>query len=103
MTEGTAAQPAALAEGPHAEGSGLLLGFIGVAVFSLTLPVTRLAMADSDPGLSPEGIGTVGMLVNFAITMTVSRFTPEPPAHVQVLVDLIRIPRGAGEAHEISA
>jgi drug/metabolite transporter (DMT)-like permease len=31
------------------ETKGLLLGFIGVAVFSLTLPVTRLAMADSDP------------------------------------------------------
>jgi len=54
-------------------------------------------------GISPEGIGTVGMLLNFAITTTVSRFTPEPPSHVQVLVELIRIPRGAGSAHEISA
>ncbi len=52
-------------------------------------------------GISPEGIGTVGMLLNFAVTMGVSRFTPEPPQQVQVLVDLIRIPRGAGEAHEI--
>jgi cation/acetate symporter len=41
--------------------------------------------------------------VNFVITATVSRFTPEPPAHVRVLVELIRIPKGAGEAHEISA
>jgi cation/acetate symporter len=54
-------------------------------------------------GISPEGIGTVGMLLNFAVTMGVSRFTPPPPAHIQVLVDLIRIPRGAGEAHEIQA
>ena len=54
-------------------------------------------------GISPEGIGTVGMMLNFAVTMTVSRFTPPPPAHVQVLVDLVRVPRGAGEAHEISA
>jgi cation/acetate symporter len=54
-------------------------------------------------GISPEGIGTVGMLLNFAVTMGVSRVTPPPPAHVQVLVDLIRIPRGAGEAHEIQA
>jgi cation/acetate symporter len=53
-------------------------------------------------GISPEGIGTVGMMLNFAITMTVSRFTPPPPPHVQVLVDLIRVPRGAGEAHELS-
>ena len=54
-------------------------------------------------GISPEGIGTVGMLLNFAITITVSRFTPPPPAHVQALVDQIRIPKGAGGAHEISA
>jgi len=54
-------------------------------------------------GISPQGIGTVGMALNFAITWTVSRFTPEPPAQVQVLVDLIRVPRGAGAAHEINA
>ncbi len=54
-------------------------------------------------GISPEGIGTVGMVLNFAVTWTVSRFTPEPPPHVRILVDLIRIPRGAGAAHEISA
>ncbi len=53
-------------------------------------------------GISPEGIGTVGMLLNFAVTMTVSRVTPEPPRTVQVLVELIRIPRGAGAAHEIN-
>jgi cation/acetate symporter len=54
-------------------------------------------------GVSPQGIGTVGMVLNFVITWTVSRFTPEPPAQVQVLVDLIRVPRGAGAAHEINA
>jgi cation/acetate symporter len=53
-------------------------------------------------GISPEGIGTVGMLLNFAVTVTVSRFTPPPPPQVQVLVDLIRVPRGAGEAHELN-
>ena len=54
-------------------------------------------------GISPEGIGTLGMLLNFAVTIVVSRFTPAPPAEVQALVDSIRVPRGAGEAHEISA
>ncbi len=43
------------------------------------------------------------MALNFVVTWTVSRFTPAPPAQVQVLVDLIRVPRGAGEAHEINA
>ncbi|HUG39231.1 MAG TPA: sodium:solute symporter family protein [Longimicrobiales bacterium] len=54
-------------------------------------------------GISPEGIGTVGMLLNAGVTTTVSRFTPAPPAYVQGLVERVRIPRGAGEAHEISA
>ncbi len=48
-------------------------------------------------GISPQGIGTVGMLLNFAVTMTVSRFTPEPPEHVRRLVDSIRIPKSVEE------
>jgi len=54
-------------------------------------------------GISPEGIGTVGMALNFAVALTVSRFTSPPPAHVQALVENIRIPKGASEPHEISA
>ena len=53
-------------------------------------------------GISPEGIGTLGMLLNFTVALTVSRFTPPPPPQIAHLVDLIRVPRGAGEAHEIS-
>ena len=48
--------------------------------------------------ISPEGIGTLGMLINLAITLTVSRLTPPPPDDIQQLVEDIRIPRGAGEA-----
>ena len=47
-------------------------------------------------GISAEGIGTVGMLLNFIITITVSRFSAPPPAGVQAMVDTIRYPRGAG-------
>ena len=54
-------------------------------------------------GISPEGIGIVGMLTNFAVALTVSRFTPPPPARIAALVDKIRVPKGAGEAHEINA
>jgi cation/acetate symporter len=43
------------------------------------------------------------MLLNFAITLTVSQFTPEPPPEVQQLVEMIRVPKGAGAVHEISA
>jgi cation/acetate symporter len=54
-------------------------------------------------GVSPEGIGTVGMLINFALAITVSRFTPRPPPQVRALVDRIRVPSGAGDAHELNA
>jgi cation/acetate symporter len=49
-------------------------------------------------GISPEGFGTVAMLVNFAVALLVNMFTPEPPQEVQDIVENIRIPSGAGEA-----
>jgi len=54
-------------------------------------------------GISPEGIGTLGMLINFAVAAVVSALTPAPPPEVQELIEHIRIPRGAGRSHEISA
>ncbi|GAB3201880.1 cation/acetate symporter [Pontibacter aydingkolensis] len=48
--------------------------------------------------ISPEGIGTLGMILNFIVSFTISRFTPAPPARIQDLVEDIRIPRGAGTA-----
>lgn len=48
--------------------------------------------------ISPEGIGTVGMFLNFAVTILVSLFTAAPPAAVQDMVESVRIPRGAGAA-----
>jgi len=49
-------------------------------------------------GISPEGFGTVAMIVNFIVALVVNRFTPEPPQDVQDIVENIRIPSGAGEA-----
>ena len=49
-------------------------------------------------GISPEGFGTVAMIVNFIISIGVSKFTNDPPEEVQQIVDHIRIPSGAGEA-----
>jgi cation/acetate symporter len=49
-------------------------------------------------GVSPEGIGTVGMTLNFIVAWVVSKFTAPPPEHIQHLVEDIRIPRGAGAA-----
>ncbi len=44
-------------------------------------------------GISPEGIGGVGMLINFGIALVVSSFTSPPPPAVQDMVEEIRIPR----------
>jgi cation/acetate symporter len=49
-------------------------------------------------GISPEGFGTVAMIVNFAVAIAVNKFTPEPPDEVQEIVESIRIPSGAGDA-----
>ncbi|MFD2245950.1 sodium:solute symporter family protein [Pontibacter ruber] len=49
-------------------------------------------------GISPEGIGTLGMVLNFIVSFVISRMTPPPPVHIQDLIEDIRIPRGAGEA-----
>ena len=44
-------------------------------------------------GISPEGIGVVGMLLNFIVVFTVSYMTSAPPERIQHMVDHIRIPR----------
>ncbi len=44
-------------------------------------------------GISPEGIGSIGMVLNVVVAQIVSRFTPPPPADVQDIVDRVRIPR----------
>ena len=51
-------------------------------------------------GISPEGIGFVGMLINFSVAFVVSYLTPPPPQEVQDMVENIRIPKGAGQASE---
>jgi cation/acetate symporter len=46
-------------------------------------------------GIAPEGIGTLGMLINFIVALGVSRFTASPPKEVQELTEQIRTPRGS--------
>ena len=50
-------------------------------------------------GISPEGIGAVGMIINFALMHVVSKVTPEPPQEIQDLVESLRYPveRTSGE------
>ncbi|SFU07584.1 cation/acetate symporter [Algoriphagus locisalis] len=51
-------------------------------------------------GVSPEGIGSIGMILNFLVCGVVSHLTPPPPKEVQDMVEEIRIPRGAGKAQD---
>ena len=51
-------------------------------------------------GISPEGFGSIAMVVNFVVAIIVNRFTPPPPQYVQDIVENIRIPSGAGEASD---
>ena len=39
------------------------------------------------------------MLLNFVVALVVDRMTPDPPEEVQDMVESIRYPKGAGEAH----
>jgi cation/acetate symporter len=48
-------------------------------------------------GISPEGFGSVAMVVNLIVSLAVCRFTTAPPQEVQEIVENIRIPSGSPE------
>jgi len=50
--------------------------------------------------ISPEGFGSIAMLVNFAVAYIVCRFTAPPPDKVKEIVENIRIPSGTGDAQQ---
>ncbi len=51
--------------------------------------------ANSFFGITPEAIGAVGAMVNFAVAFLVDKVTAPPPAHIQAMVEAVRIPRGS--------
>jgi len=56
--------------------------------------------ADYFMGIAPASFGTIGTILHLIVAFVVSRMTPEPPQHIQDLVEHIRVPSGAGEAHD---
>jgi len=76
---------------------GLIFTFTYIAYFKFVAPELNTAEFWLW-GISPEGIGTIGMILNFVIAITVSRLTSKPPQSVLELVDNIRIPSGAKAA-----
>ncbi|MGI2015829.1 sodium:solute symporter family protein [Shewanella sp. S23-S33] len=81
--------------------AGMLTGLLFTAgyiiYFKFVDPTANIA-ANWFLGISPEGIGMVGMLVNFGVAAIVSRVTAATPLHVQEMVESIRFPKGSGEA-----
>ncbi|MBV7300575.1 sodium:solute symporter family protein [Enterovibrio paralichthyis] len=51
-------------------------------------------------GIEPNAFGAIGALVNFIVAIAVSRVTEATPQHVKDLVEHVRIPGGAGQAHD---
>jgi len=54
-------------------------------------------------GIGPQGIGVIGMLINFGVTLGLTPFFPPPDKTVQELIMSIREPEGAGPALDIDA
>ena len=52
-------------------------------------------------GINAQGIGTVGMLLNFAVTLALTPLFPPPPQTVRDLIDAVREPEGAGPGLDI--
>lgn len=77
--------------------AGMVVGLVFTA--SYIIGTNYFGMPRWFLGVSPEGIGTIGMLLNLVIAYFVSRMTPEPPKEVQDLVEAVRVPRGAKDAH----
>ncbi len=79
---------------------GCILGMLGgigfTAAYIIYFQFINPAMDNAAHwwwGISPEGIGTIGMLFNFIIIYVVSKFTKEPPQAVQDMVLSLRYPR----------
>ena len=75
--------------------SGMVIGFGFTAFYIIYFRFINPAVDNPENwlfGISPEGIGSLGALLNLIVAWTVCRFTPEPPAEVQALVADIRRP-----------
>ena len=78
---------------------GAIAGMISGLIFTLSYIVYFKFINPEDNfasnwwfGISPEGIGSLGMILNFAVSLTVSFFTPPPPKEVINMVEEIRYP-----------
>ncbi len=82
---------------------GAIAGMVTGLVFTFSYIVYFVFMGGDKSnylfGIAPGGIGTIGAILHMIVAYAVSKVTPPPPAHIQELVENIRVPRGAGAAH----
>ena len=82
--------------------SGMITGLVFTASYIIYFKFINPSANSAENwwfGISPEGIGTLGMLFNFIVSKLVSQITAPPPKEIQSLVDKIRVPRGAGASY----
>ncbi|QEM83097.1 sodium:solute symporter family protein [Halomonas binhaiensis] len=82
---------------------GAIVGMVVGLTFTFSY-IVYTKFINPDPsiwwfGISPEGIGTLGMIFHFIVAFVVSRVTKAPPEEIQDLVEHVRVPRGSGTAH----
>ena len=74
--------------------TGLTFTLVNIVLIrSVPILGTAEPIIESFFGVKAMGVGAIGMLLNFAVSVVVSRFTPPPPQEIQELVENIRIPR----------
>jgi cation/acetate symporter len=79
--------------------TGMLVGLVTTMAYIIYFKFMGGSADQYLFGISPEGFGTVGMILNFASAYIVASMTPAPSEEIQRIVEDIRIPRGAGSAH----
>ncbi|TNE78240.1 MAG: cation acetate symporter [Gammaproteobacteria bacterium] len=81
--------------------AGMLTGITFTAAYIVYFKFINPAANTPDNwwfGISPEGIGTLGMIFNFLAAFAVQKMTGEAPQHIEDMVESLRYPKGSGEA-----
>ncbi len=83
--------------------SGMLSGIVFTISYIIYFQFLGGSSSEYLFGITPEGIGFVGMLINFVVTFVVSALTPPPPSEIQQMVAGIHLPGASDLSMEDSA
>tara|TARA_A200000113_G_scaffold221439_1_gene233302 strand:- start:248 stop:1924 length:1677 start_codon:yes stop_codon:yes gene_type:complete len=75
--------------------AGMLVGILSMLFYMTKFKFGWFGGGSSEDwwfGISPEGFGTIAMVINLVVSITVSNFTPSPPEKIIKLVENIRLP-----------